>query len=127
MLFLSPVKLRDPPRGRPPFMKMSRLTGIVAALVALVALAGCGGGSSTAKLSSEDVAVVGKTAITKAQFDDLMATAEASFKQQGRPFPKQGTSEYATIKSQAITLLIQQAEREQKANDLGIEITDSQI
>jgi len=108
-------------------MKMSRLTGTVAALVAVVALAGCGGGSSSAKLSSEDVAVVGKTAITKAQFDDLLATAEASFKQQGRAFPKQGTAEYATIKSQAITLLIQQAEREQKANDLGIEITDAQI
>src|SRR3954471_9648235 len=127
MLFWPPVKLRDPPRGRAPFMNMSRLTGTVAALVAVVALAGCGGGSSSATLSSEDVAVVGKTAITKAQFDDLLATAEASFKQQGRAFPKQGTAEYATIKSQAITLLIQQAEREQKANDLGIKVTDKQI
>ena len=56
-----------------------------------------------------------------------MATAKASYKQQGQTFPKQGTTEYATIKSQAITLLVQQAEREQKAKDLGIEITDKQI
>jgi len=56
-----------------------------------------------------------------------MATAQASFKQQGRTFPKQGTSDYATIKSQAVTLLVQQAEREEKAKDLDIEITDQQI
>src|SRR4051794_19917683 len=107
-------------------MKTSRLFLILAAL-AVVVLAGCGGGSNTAKLSTEDVAVVGDQQITKAQFQDLLSTAEASFKQQGRTFPKQGTSEYATIKSQAVTLLIQQAEREEKANDLGIEVTDKQI
>ena len=107
-------------------MKTSRLSLILAAL-AVVVLAGCGGGSDTAKLSTEDVAVVGDQQITKAQFQNLLSTAEASFKQQGRTFPKQGTSEYATIKSQAVTLLIQQAEREEKANDLGIKVTDKQI
>ena len=106
-------------------MKTSRLTLILAALAILV-LAGCGS-SDTAKLSTEDVAVVGDHPISKAQFQDLLSTAEASFKQQGRKCPKQGTSEYATIKSQAITLLIQQAEREEKANSLGIKITDKQI
>jgi parvulin-like peptidyl-prolyl isomerase len=107
-------------------MKTSRPSLILAAL-AVVVLAGCGGGSDTAKLSTEDVAVVGDQQITKAQFQNLLSTAEASFKQQGRTFPKQGTSEYATIKSQAVTLLIQQAEREEKANDLGIKVTDKQI
>src|SRR3954452_18958539 len=107
-------------------MKTSRLSLILAPL-AVVVLAGCGGGSNTAKLSTEDVAVVGDQQITKAQFQNLMATAEASFKQQGRKFPKQGTSEYASIKSQAVTLLVQQAEREAKAKDLGIEISDKQV
>jgi foldase protein PrsA len=107
-------------------MKKLRYILIPAALLVAVTVAGCGG-QSAAKLSTEDVAVVGKTSISKSQFDDLMATAQASFKQQGRTFPKQGTSEYATIKSQAVTLLVQQAEREEKANDLGISVTDKQI
>jgi parvulin-like peptidyl-prolyl isomerase len=110
-------------------MKTLRIILIPAAAVLLLALAvaGCGGGGSSAKLESSDVAVVGQSQISRTQFDDLMATAQASFKQQGRAFPKQGTTEYATIKSQAVTLLVQQTERDAKAKDLGIEITDKQI
>jgi len=108
-------------------MKVSRLVPLVAVLALVVVVAGCGGGGSSEDLSSSDVAVVGGQEISKTQFDSLMATAEASFKQQGRKFPKQGTSEYASIKSQAVTLLVQQAEREAKAKDLGIEISDKQV
>jgi parvulin-like peptidyl-prolyl isomerase len=107
-------------------MKMSRLALIVAVPVAALAVAGCGG-SSAAKLSKDDVAVVGGTQVAKAQFEDLMATAKASYKQQNRKFPAQGTAEYASIKSQAVTLLVQQAEREEKAKDLGVDISDKQI
>jgi foldase protein PrsA len=107
-------------------MKTSRLTLLLLAALAVLAVAGCGG-SKTAKLSSSDVAVVGQQPIGKTQFEDLMSTAQASFKQQGRTFPKQGTAEYATIKSQAVTLLVQQAEREEKANGLGIKVSDTQI
>ncbi len=106
-------------------MKMSRLTLVLAAL-AVLAIAGCGGSSST-KLSSKDVAVVGDRTISKTQFEDLLSTAQASYKQQGRKFPKQGTSDYATIKSQAVSLLVQQAEREEKAKSLDIQISDTQI
>ena len=110
-------------------MKMPRTTVISAALLAAVVLvlAACGGGTSTAKLGKTDVAVVGGTQISKSEFDDLMATAKESFKSQGRAFPKQGTTEYSTLKTQAITLLVQQAEREEKAKSLGISITDKQI
>jgi len=109
-------------------MKMSRLTVAPVVLALALGLSACGGGGdSTANLESSDVAVVGDTTITKEQFDDLMSTAKASFTQQQRKFPKQGTSEYQTIKSQAVTLLVQQAEREQKAKDLGVEVTDKQI
>src|SRR4051812_12405860 len=88
-------------------MKMSRLTFVPVVLALVLGLAACGGGGdSSAKLETNDVAVVGDTTITKEQFDDLMSTAKASFEQQQRKFPKQGTSEYATIKSQAVTLLI---------------------
>jgi parvulin-like peptidyl-prolyl isomerase len=109
-------------------MKMSRLVSLLAVLALGLSVAGCGGGGgASADLSSSDVAVVGDQAISKTQFEDLMSTAQASFQQQGRKFPKQGTSEYAALKSQAVTLLVQQAEREEKAKDLGITITDKQI
>ena len=97
--------------------------------VVLVAalLAGCGGGGSNASLGSDDVAAVGGTHITKLQFAALITQAKNSFKQNNRPFPKQGTSDYETIKGQAMTLLVQQAERQEKAKSLGINITDSDV
>jgi hypothetical protein len=104
-------------------MKKTFLFPIV--LVAAL-LAGCGGGSS-ASLKSEDVAVVGKIHVTKTAYDALLAQAKRSFQQQGRAFPKQGTSEYQTVKGQAVTLLVQQAETESKAGSLGIKITTSDI
>jgi hypothetical protein len=104
-------------------MKKTFLFPIV--LVAAL-LAGCGGGGS-ASLKSEDVAVVGKVHVTKTAYDALLAQAKRSFQQQGRAFPKQGTSEYQTVKGQAVTLLVQQAETESKAGSLGIKITTSDI
>ena len=104
-------------------MKKTFLFPIV--LVAAL-LAGCGGGGS-ASLKSDDVAVVGKIHVTKTAYDALLAQAQRSFQQQGRPFPKQGTSEYQTVKGQAVTLLVQQAETASKAGSLGINITTSDI
>ncbi len=95
------------------------------ASAAALAVAGCGGGSSS--LDSSDVAVVGSTHITQAQFDDLIAQAKRSFKSQKRTFPKAGSQDFQTLKNQAVTLLVQQAEREEKAKAMGVEIKDSQI
>src|SRR3954454_3162249 len=101
---------RARPRSRRFLMRKSFL------LIALVAslVAGCGGGGS-AKLSDDDVAVVGSDHISKSSFDALLAQAKRSFQTQGRKFPKQGSTEYETVKGQAVTLLVQQAEREEKA------------
>jgi hypothetical protein len=104
-------------------MKKTFLLPIV--LVAAL-LAGCGGGGS-AGLKKDDVAVVGKVHVTKAAYAALIAQAQRSFKQQGRAFPKQGTTDYETVKSQAITLLVQQAERESKADSMGIKISTSDV
>jgi parvulin-like peptidyl-prolyl isomerase len=103
-------------------MKKTFLFPIV--LVAAL-LAGCGG--SSASLKSDDVAVVGKVHVTKTAYDALLGQAQRSFKQQGRAFPKQGTSEYQTVKGQAVTLLVQQAETASKAGSLGIKITNSDV
>jgi parvulin-like peptidyl-prolyl isomerase len=104
-------------------MKKTFLAPIV---LAAALLAGCGG-SSSASLKKDDVAAVGKVHVTKSQYNALISQAQRSFKQQGRAFPKQGTTEYETVKSQAMTLLVQQAERESKADSLGIKISTADV
>ena len=107
------------PRARLPSRRflMKKLTFPLLLVLAAALLAGCGSGSS-ASLKSDDVAVVGKVHISKAAFAALLVQAKKSFASQTPPkaFPKPGTADYETIKGQAIALLVQQAEREQKAS-----------
>ena len=94
----------------------------------VLALAACGGGGKSAsKLASDDVAVVGSTHVKLPLFTDLMAQAKQSFKAQGQAWPKAGTTGYQTIKGEAVTLMVQSAEREQKAAELGIVVTPKQV
>jgi parvulin-like peptidyl-prolyl isomerase len=95
-------------------------------LLAVALVAGCGGGGG-ASLDKADVAVVGSQHIDKTRFDALMNQAKQSFKSQGRKFPKPGSQDYVTIKNQALTLLVQQAEREEKAKDMGVEVSDKDV
>ncbi len=104
---------------------MKRLAFLALCSLALVA-GGCGG-SKSASLSSNDVAIAGSQQITKDQFTSLMARAKKSYDSQKRPFPKPGTTEYEQLKGQAITFLIQQAEFAQEAGHLGIKITDDKV
>ena len=108
-------------------MKTAKFLILIALVAALVA--GCGGSSDSASLQSDDVAVVGDSHISKADYDALIAQAKRSFAQQTPPrkFPTQGTPEFQTIRGQAVTLLVQQAEREEKATSEGITITEKQI
>ena len=94
-------------------------------VLAAVLLAGCGGGG--ASLKSNDVAVVGKVHVDRSAYDVLLAQAKRSFAQQGRKFPKEGTTEFAAVRGQAVTLLVQQAEREAKAPSMGITISDKDV
>jgi hypothetical protein len=105
---------------------MRTLKALSPVLLVAALLAGCGGGGA-AKLSSDDVAVVGDTHITKTQFDNLMAEAKASYQEQGRSFPKQGTTDYQSVQAQAVSLLVQQAARETKASSMGITVSDAEV
>jgi peptidyl-prolyl cis-trans isomerase C len=96
-------------------------------LVLVSVLAACGGGGSSDSLANDDVAVVGHTHIAKAQYDALLEQAKQSYKSQGQAFPKVGTSGYQTVKGEAISLLVQQAEREEKAASMGVTVTGKQI
>jgi peptidyl-prolyl cis-trans isomerase C len=99
----------------------------LAAILLAAVLAGCGGGGSSSGLKGDDVAVVGSAHVSKKAFDTLLDQAKRSYTQQGKTFPKQGTTEYETVKGQAVALLVQQAERTEKAKSEGVKVTDSQV
>jgi parvulin-like peptidyl-prolyl isomerase len=100
---------------------------ILFAFASLAVLAAGCGGSSTASLSSDDVAVVGTEQVTKDQFQQLMARAKKSYDAQKRAFPKAGSTEYEQLKGQAITFLVQQAEVEEQAKKLGVDVSDKDV
>jgi foldase protein PrsA len=106
-------------------MKRTLLLVIASSLLGLLVTA-CGGGGG-GSLSTGDVAVVGGQKITKDDFDALLERAKKSYASQKRKFPKPGTQEYETLKSQAVTFLVQRAEFAEKAGDMGIDISDKQI
>ena len=89
-------------------------------------VAGCGGGGA-AKLNASDVAVVAKQHISKAKFDQLMGQQKRSLKSQGQSFPKAGTTEYASLRTQVMTVLIQNAEFESEAGKLGVKVPDKDV
>jgi parvulin-like peptidyl-prolyl isomerase len=125
MLYWPRARQRDESAANGAFsMKRSVFLALIS--LALVA-GGCGGGAKVASLGSDDVAVVGSKQISKEQFQVLMGRAKIGYDAQDRPFPKPGTTEYESLKSQAIAFLLQRAEFEQEAEDRGIDITDEKI
>jgi foldase protein PrsA len=57
----------------------------------------------------------------------LITQAKSSYKVNKREFPAAGTADYQQLKSQAVQFLVQRVEYDQKADDLGIKISDKQI
>ena len=107
-------------------MRRLVLFGFAALAIATLAAA-CGGSSSTASLGTNDVAVVGGQEISKDQFQQLMGRAKKSYTAQKRAFPKPGSAEYEQLKGQAVTFLVQQAEVEEQANSLGVDVTEKDV
>jgi foldase protein PrsA len=87
---------------------------------------GCGGGGDE-DVPDDAVAIVGDDEIAKSEFDELLSQAKRSYQSQKRPFPKAGSGEYNTLKTQAIQFLVQKSEFEQKAEDLDVEVSDKQV
>jgi foldase protein PrsA len=88
---------------------------------------GCGTSSSSGDVPSNSVAVVDDRTITKSEFDDLVKYAKRSYDAQKRPFPKVGTQEYAQIRDQAVKFLVQRAQFEVKADELGVDVSDDAV
>ena len=89
-------------------------------------LAACGGGGSKS-VPSDSVALVGRTAITKTQFNSLMdATAKVDKVNKQTP-PKAGTTAYKQVQDRVIAFLVQLDELAQKGSNLGVNVTDQQV
>jgi foldase protein PrsA len=108
---------------------MKTLPRIALPFVLLVALAaaGCGGGGGSTKVPGDAVAVVGDNTITKADFDVALNRTKRGYKQQHRAWPKAGTTQFQQIRQSVLNYLVQTQELEQKAKQLGVEVTDKQI
>src|SRR3954471_10795490 len=112
-----------PPRPALPMKNVRAFLPIIA-LAAMLAACGGGGGGS---LSKSDVAVVGDQHITTGNLAAELEQAKASYAQSGQSFPKEGTTAYQAIKSQAITLLVQHAERQDQAAAQGLSVSDQEV
>jgi parvulin-like peptidyl-prolyl isomerase len=106
-------------------MKTLRFLPLPLLLALGLLVAGCGGSSKNVPQNA--VAVVGSDTITKAQYNDLLASAKATYKARNTTFPKVGTSAYKSLSDQAVTYLVQESELEQKAKDLGVAVTDKDV
>jgi parvulin-like peptidyl-prolyl isomerase len=106
-------------------MRYLTTTFLIAALVAV--LAGCGGGGDSGSVPSDAVAKVDGQTITQEQFDALLAQAKKSYISQKRKWPAAGTTEYDTLKNQAVSYLVQREEFKQEADKLGVTVTDADV
>jgi parvulin-like peptidyl-prolyl isomerase len=94
-------------------------------MLSLVVLAGCGGGND--KVPADAVAVVDGTKIKRSDYNQIVAQAKKSYKNQKREFPKAGSQEFQTLKNQVVQFLVQREQFEQEAQSLDVEITDKQV
>ena len=107
-------------------MRTRAFAGVFAVGFAVLAVA-CGTSGDGGDVPPDSVAVVGDRAITKAEFNDLVNYAKRSYDAQKRPFPKVGTQEYAQIRDQAVRFLVQRAQFEVSAGDLGVNVSDKDV
>jgi parvulin-like peptidyl-prolyl isomerase len=106
-------------------MRYLATTILLAALVAV--LAGCGGGGNSSSVPSDSVAQVDGQSISQEQFNQLLAQAKKSYQTQKRKWPAAGTTEYDTLKNQAVAYLVQREEFQQEADKLGVKVSDADV
>ena len=107
-------------------MKRAPLIALLAVgLFAAVFATACG--SDNASVGANDVAVVGDEPISKEQFDELLDRARDNYAKNKQQFPAAGTAQYVALRRQAMQFLVQRAQFEQKAKELGLEITESDV
>jgi hypothetical protein len=92
------------------------MTRLALAALLLALLAGCGGGGD------KTVAEVGGQKVTQQQLDALVQHFRREAQQEGKDFPKEGTSTFVQLRNQLLGLLVYRAELKQAAERLGATI-----
>lgn len=99
------------------------------ALATFVA-AGCGGQDGVLGIGGipEDaVCTVDGNPVTKAEFDRLFGNAEQQYEDNGREFPKKGSDEYDSLRSDLVEYLVQQKLIENQAEKFDITVSEKEI
>jgi foldase protein PrsA len=109
-------------------MSLFARTFLLPALLALALMApACGEDEGAKSVPPGAVAVVGDQEIEKAEFDRLIKQAETSAEAQGQEFPETGSPEYNDLKDAIVRSLVERAEFELEAEEMGIEVTDAEV
>jgi len=108
-------------------MRYLRFLPLPLLLLVAVLAAGCGSGGGSKSVPASAVAVVGADTITKTQFNTLLDGAKRNYAARKTPFPKPGTAQYKSLQDQVVQYLVQQSELQQKADELGVKVTDKDV
>ncbi len=100
---------------------------LLLALIAVLAVSACGGGSDAREVPEGAIAVVGDKTVTKEQYDQLIEQQKASAEAQKQDFPEPGTAEYEALKATVVKGLVEQKEWELEGESMGIKVTDEEV
>ena len=78
-------------------------------------------------MPADAVAVVNGEKVARSDYEQTLAQAKASYKNQKREFPKAGSRAFQTLRDQIVQLLVQREQFEQEAEALDVEITEQQV
>lgn len=106
---------------------MKHIPLAIALAFAALLVVGCGSSGTPESVPNDAVAVVGGTTISKDQYDQVVEQAKRSYAAQRRPFPKEGTQAFTTLRGQIIQFLVERSEYEQEAKDKGVKVSDKDV
>ncbi len=92
--------------------------------LAVVVLAGCGGGQS---VPASAIALVGGLPVSRADLAAAIAQSRRAYAAQGKPFPAAGTAAYRHLRELAVRLVVDRARLEVVATRHGATVTPVQV